>query len=76
MSNKAFLQTQIYDWKDYNLLEGEASLYFEDTYLGRTILDARQFSDTMNISLGDDKGIEMKREKNERIFENQVYWKE
>ncbi len=59
----AYLQARIVNWDEYNLLEGEANLYFEDTYLGRTILDTRQLVDTLEISLGDDKGVVIKREK-------------
>lgn len=59
----AFLIASIVNWDQYNLLEGEANLYFEDSYVGRTILDARSLADTLNISLGRDKSLVVGREK-------------
>jgi uncharacterized protein (TIGR02231 family) len=58
-----FLLANIVDWEQYNLLEGEANLFFENTFVGKTILDVRYMSDTLNISLGRDKNVVVKREK-------------
>jgi len=58
-----FLLANIIDWEQYNLLEGEANIFFENTFVGKTILDVRYMSDTLNISLGRDKNIVVKREK-------------
>ncbi|MBN1597548.1 MAG: mucoidy inhibitor MuiA family protein [Bacteroidales bacterium] len=59
----AFLIAKILDWEKYNLLEGEANIFFEDTYIGKTLLDIRYASDTLNISLGRDKNVSVSREK-------------
>jgi hypothetical protein len=59
----AFLIANIVDWEQYNLLEGEANVFFEDTYIGKTLLDVRYASDTLEISLGRDKSISINREK-------------
>ncbi|GAA4810840.1 mucoidy inhibitor MuiA family protein [Litoribaculum gwangyangense] len=59
----AFLIANISDWEKYNLLEGEANLFFEETYVGKTLLDIRYASDTLEISLGRDKNVSVKREK-------------
>ena len=58
-----FLLANIVDWEQYNLLEGEANIFFENTFVGKTILDVRYMSDTLNISLGRDKNVVVKREK-------------
>ncbi|MCV9387122.1 DUF4139 domain-containing protein [Reichenbachiella ulvae] len=63
LDKDAFLIARIVNWDQYNLLEGEANLYFEDAYVGRSILDARSLEDTLNISLGRDKSIVIGREK-------------
>ena len=63
LDKEAFLIARISNWDQYNLLEGEANLYFEDAYVGRSILDARSLEDTLNISLGTDKSIVIGREK-------------
>jgi len=64
LEKDAFLVAHIVDWDQYNLLEGEANLYFEDGYVGRTILNAKSLEDTLTISLGRDKNVIVLREKN------------
>lgn len=59
----AFLIANIVDWEKYNLLEGEANVFFEDTYIGKTLMDVRYASDTLKISLGRDKKVSVNREK-------------
>ena len=58
----AFLLAKIVDWEQYNLLEGEANIFFEHTFVGKTILDVRYLSDTLHISLGRDKNVSVRRE--------------
>ncbi len=59
----AFLIANITSWEKYNLLEGEANIFFENTFVGKSILDIRYISDTLSISLGRDKNVQVKREK-------------
>lgn len=59
----AFLTAKIIDWEALNLLEGEANLFFEGTYLGKSIINPMINTDTMEISLGRDKGIQITRVK-------------
>lgn len=57
LDKDAFLVARIVDWDQYNLLEGETNLYFEDAFIGRSILHAKSLTDTLSISLGRDKNI-------------------
>jgi hypothetical protein len=59
----AFLTAKILHWDEYNFLEGEASLFFEGKYIGKSILDTRNASDTLTLSLGRDGNVLVKREK-------------
>lgn len=59
----AFLIARITDWDEYNLLEGETSLFFEGKYVGKSILDTRNIEDTLSLSLGRDKNVLVTREK-------------
>lgn len=59
----AFLQAYITDWEQYNLMEGEANIFYENSFVGKTILNTRSLSDTLNISLGRDKSVQVNREK-------------
>jgi uncharacterized protein DUF4139/uncharacterized protein DUF4140 len=58
---EAFLTAKVVDWQDLNLLPGEANLFFEGTYLGKTLMDLKNAGDTLNLSLGNDKGVIVKR---------------
>lgn len=59
----AYLIAQVYDWSQYQLLEGMANIYFENTFVGRSALDVQYLSDTLDISLGKDKNVIVKRTK-------------
>jgi hypothetical protein len=57
----AFLTAKVLDWQELNLLPGEANLFFEGTFLGNSLLDVVNAGDTLNLSLGKDKGVIVKR---------------
>jgi uncharacterized protein (TIGR02231 family) len=63
LDNDAFLQAQVTGWEQYNLLSGMANIYFEGTFVGESFLDAGNTKDTLNLSLGRDKKLVVKREK-------------
>jgi hypothetical protein len=56
-----FLTAKIINWEDYELQSGEASLYFEGTYLGKTYIDLSASTDTLSLSLGKDNGVKISR---------------
>ncbi|WP_109829844.1 mucoidy inhibitor MuiA family protein [Reichenbachiella versicolor] len=72
INKDAFLIASVTNWEAYNLLEGEANLFFEGTYIGKTVLDVKYASDTMQISLGRDKQISVSRKK-VRDFTNKQF---
>ncbi|WP_181999605.1 DUF4139 domain-containing protein [Bacteroides stercorirosoris] len=59
----AFLVAQVTDWEKLHLLEGEANVYFENTFIGKSIMNVSQQSDTLSFSLGRDKRIMIQRTK-------------
>jgi len=59
----AFLVADATDWQQYSLLEGEANVYFENSFIGKTVLDPTVANDTLHFSLGRDNGIRMQRTK-------------
>ena len=59
----AFLIAKILHWDEHNFLEGEANLFFEGKYIGKSILDTRNTSDTLSLSLGRDGNVLVTREK-------------
>ena len=58
----AFLLAYVPEWEKYNLLAGEAQLYFENTFMGKSVLDVSNAGDTLQLSLGVDKGIVINRD--------------
>lgn len=63
VEKEAFLLAEINDYSKYNLLSGEANIIFEGLYVGKTVINPNQTSDTLNLSMGRDKKISIKREK-------------
>ncbi|MDN3675256.1 DUF4139 domain-containing protein [Flavobacterium branchiarum] len=63
VENEAFLLAEIADYSKYNLLRGEANIIFEGMYVGKTFIEPSQTSDTLNLSMGRDKKVSIKREK-------------
>lgn len=57
----AFLVAKIKDWEKFNLLEAEANIYFEDTFVGTTLIDTRIAKEELEISLGIDKNVTISR---------------
>lgn len=71
LDTDAFLTARLTDWDEYNFLEGQASLFFEGKYIGKTILDTRNTSDTLTLSLGRDRNVVVTREKVKEYSSNQ-----
>ena len=67
LDRDAFLQAQITDWNDLNLLPGPTSIFYEGTYIGQGRIDARTLTDTMYLSLGRDKKIVIRREQDKKM---------
>lgn len=59
----AFLFAHVTGWEDLNLLAGPVHIYFEGTYVGESLLDLGGAGDTLDISLGRDKGLTVQRTK-------------
>jgi uncharacterized protein (TIGR02231 family) len=63
VEKEAFLLAEIADYSKYNLLPGEANIIFEGMYVGKTTINPSQTADTLNLSMGRDKKVSIKREK-------------
>lgn len=62
IDQQVYLNAMVTDWEKFNLLEGEASVFFENTFTRKTLIDIRSATDTLKISLGPDKTISVKRD--------------
>lgn len=67
----AFLIAKVTGWDEYNFLAGEANLFFEGKFIGKSVLDTRNMNDTLRISLGRDSNVSVKREKLKNLSSRQ-----
>lgn len=63
LDNETYLLSELSEWEKLNLLPGEANIIFEGVYTGKTFLNPGSTQDTMNLAIGKDKRIVVKREK-------------
>jgi uncharacterized protein (TIGR02231 family) len=63
LSQLAYLTANINDWAKLSLQSGEATLYFENSFVGKSNINVNQLTDTFTLSLGTDNSIIVKREK-------------
>lgn len=63
VEKEGFLMAELNDYAKYNLLPGEANIVFEGMYIGKTMINPNQTQDTLNLSMGRDKKISIKRER-------------
>ena len=59
----AFLIASITGWEQLSLLPGEANIYFENSYVGKSYINPASTEDTLKLSMGRDPRIVVKREK-------------
>ena len=63
LNNNVYLTAVLPDWEDAITMGGEASIYYDGSYVGRTSLSPGGTEDTIQLSLGIDKNIAIKRQK-------------
>lgn len=78
LNNQVFLMAFVNNWQTLNLINGEADIYFEDNYIGKTNITSNYVKDEFPISLGADERINVKRikleDKASQKFINSSKW--
>lgn len=62
LDNDAFLLARVTGWEKLNLLPGESNVFFQETYVGKSYVNPLTALDTLEVSLGRDKSISIRRE--------------
>ena len=57
----AYLLAEITNWENLDLILGNANIIMDDTYIGKSFIDPNTTADTLNLSLGKDKRVGVKR---------------
>ncbi len=63
ITSEAYLLAQLSGWEEYNILPGEANIFLEGTFTGKTTLSSQSTADSLLVSLGRDKKVVITREK-------------
>lgn len=63
LDKDVFLMAEITDFERLNLVPGEANIIFENMFAGQSFIDPNVTTDTLNLSMGRDKSISVKRER-------------
>ncbi len=58
---EAYLLAEVTDWENLDLLPGNANIIMDETYIGRSFINPNTTLDTLNLSLGKDKRVGVKR---------------
>jgi uncharacterized protein (TIGR02231 family) len=61
LNDGAFLLAKVPDYGKYNLLPGQANLFFQGMYVGQSTINPVTTADTLLVSLGRDNKISVKR---------------
>jgi Domain of unknown function (DUF4139)/N-terminal domain of unknown function (DUF4140) len=59
----AYLLGEVADWEKLSLLPGEANIIVEGTYVGKSYIDPNSTQEHLNLTLGRDKRIAIRKEK-------------
>jgi uncharacterized protein (TIGR02231 family) len=63
----AYLVAELKNWEKLNLLPGEANVYFENQFIGKSYVNTQQVEKGLKLSLGRDSRINAKRESIENM---------
>lgn len=69
----AFLMARLTGWESLNLTPGPANIYFDGAFVGETYINPAETNDTLNVSLGRDKRISIKRETIKDLSGNKIF---
>lgn len=72
IESSAFLVAKVSGWEALDLQPGNSNIYFENAFIGASVFDPATSNDTLQISLGRDKRIIVKREKLKDVSGNQL----
>jgi uncharacterized protein (TIGR02231 family) len=59
----AFLVAHLTNWENLKLLPGEANIFLDGTFTGKSVIDPTQTKDTLTLSLGRDQNVVVQRER-------------
>ncbi len=67
INENTFLTAKINQWEQFNLLPGEANIYFEGSYSGKTFINPLAITKELIISLGIDPNVTIERKEKDNF---------
>ena len=71
LSKNVYLIGKLSNWYKADLMDGEANIYMENSFVGKSTINTQQYKDTLDISFGIDNNISVNREKIRDFSETQ-----
>ena len=71
MDKDAFLLGQVAGWEDLDLIPGPMNIYYDKSFIGMAELNTRNLNDTLDLSLGRDPRVLVKRVKIKELTRKQ-----
>ncbi len=56
-----YLVARLTEWEEFIIMPGEAGIFFENSWVGETFIDPGIVRDTLELSLGTDRGVRIER---------------
>ncbi|MDR0888095.1 MAG: mucoidy inhibitor MuiA family protein [Candidatus Methanoplasma sp.] len=75
LDRDVYLLAKIQEWESLNLIEGEVSIFQGNTFVGKTYLEPGRTEGALELSLGRDKGIIVKRERGKDVASSAIFGK-
>ncbi|MDC7998349.1 mucoidy inhibitor MuiA family protein [Gilvibacter sediminis] len=67
LNENVFLTAKIKNWEAYDLLQGEANIYFDGNFAGKTLINPNVASKGIQVSLGPDTAIVIARKEKQNF---------
>lgn len=70
---EVYLQAEVKDWENLNLLNGRANIYYMNSFVGNSYINTNELTDLFSIPFGIDKNIQISRINNEKIRKEPIF---
>ncbi|MGA3698104.1 DUF4139 domain-containing protein [Enterobacteriaceae bacterium TYF_5] len=70
---EVYLQAEVKDWENLNLLNGRANIYYMNSFVGNSYINTNELTELFSIPFGIDKNIQISRINNEKIRKEPIF---
>lgn len=67
LDRDAFLLARVTGWQKLNLVDGKANVHYADSYVGESFISTTGADDTLDLSLGRDRNVQLERKLKEEM---------